>query len=215
MRTYGGAVAVSQGANSGTATAAATETPFNERKVARFVEKDQIGKYAATLVGDGETIFVDGGTTTECMVPYLLDKRITIVTYGLNIISRLSSSSTVTVIAVGGVINNFTQTFGGTFALNNLQSYNIRFDKTFLAASGVSLKAGVTNASLEEIPIKRKATEVGQQNILLVDCSKIGVTRAGLIAPLTDIHLLITGKAAAVAEIGAIRQQGVEVKQIG
>lgn len=214
MRTYGGAVAVNYSGNNGAVNGAATETPFSERKVAHFAEKDCIGKYAAALVCEGETIFIDGGTTTECMVPYLLEKRITVVTYGLNIISRFGSSAIVTVIAVGGVINNFSQTFGGTFALNNLQSYNIRFDKTFLAASGVSVKAGVTNASLEEIPIKRKAVEVGQQNILLADSSKIGVTRAGLIAPLHDIHLLITGKTASIDELVAFRQQGIEVKLI-
>ncbi|MCB0061797.1 MAG: DeoR/GlpR transcriptional regulator, partial [Caldilineaceae bacterium] len=150
MRTYGGAIAVSPIGSNGLTT----ETPFSERKVANFAEKDRIGKEAAGLVCEGETIFVDGGTTTECMVPYLLDKRITVITYGLNIMHRLSASPTVTVIAVGGAINTYSQTFVGSFALNNLQSYNIHFDRTFLAASGVSVKAGVTNASLEEIPIK-------------------------------------------------------------
>ena len=57
--TYGGAVALN-GIN--------IETPFNERKVANFDEKDRIGKVAAALIQDGETIFVDGGTTTECMI---------------------------------------------------------------------------------------------------------------------------------------------------
>ena len=204
-RTYGGAVAL----NGPTA-----EAPFNERQVANFDEKDCIGSIAAQLVEDGETIFVDGGTTTECLVPYLLEKRITVVTYGLNIMNRLSASSTVTVIAVGGIVNSISQTFGGTFALANLQSYNIRFDKTFMAASGVSVSAGVTNATLEEIPIKRKAIEVGQQNILLADSSKIGVIRAGLIAPLYDIHLLLTGAAAVQSEIEAMRKTGLVVKLV-
>ncbi|MEZ4680136.1 MAG: DeoR/GlpR family DNA-binding transcription regulator [Caldilineaceae bacterium] len=91
-RTYGGAVAVNGHA--------LVEPPFCERKVANFEEKDRIGRAAAQLVDNGETIFVDGGTTTECMVPYLLDKQITVVTYGLNIMNRLSASTTVTVIAV-------------------------------------------------------------------------------------------------------------------
>jgi DeoR family fructose operon transcriptional repressor len=200
-RTYGGALALN-----GTAT----ETPFNERKVANFEEKDRIGRVAAGLIQEGETIFIDGGTTTECMIPYLLDKRITVVTYGLNIVNRLSNSH-VTVIASGGTLHQPSLTFNGVFALSNLQSYNIRFDKTFMAASGVSILAGVTNASLEEIPIKRKAIEAGQQNILLVDASKIGVIRAGLIAPLTEIHHVITGGTALPQEIDRLRVSGLAV----
>ncbi|MEZ4680137.1 MAG: hypothetical protein R2932_38550 [Caldilineaceae bacterium] len=94
----------------------------------------------------------------------------------------------------------------------NLQNYNIRFDKTFMAASGAAVAAGVTNASLEEIPIKRKAIEVGQQNILLVDTS-IGVIRAGLIAPLCEIHQLITGAAAPKEEI-VLCATGLSVKLV-
>ncbi len=201
-RTYGGAVALN---------GSAVETPFTERQVANFAEKDAISKAAVSCIEEGETIFIDGGTTTECMVPYLLDKRITVVTYGLNIMDRLSVSTSVTVIAVGGTVNNHARTFGGIFALSNLQSYNIRFDKTFMAASGVSATAGVTNAGLEEIPIKRKAIEVGQQNILLADATKVGVIRAGLIAPLTQIHSLITGARAPEQEIIAMRKQGLAI----
>lgn len=204
-RTYGGAVAVN---------GIATETPFDERQVSNFEEKDRIGKAAAKLIEEGETIFIDGGTTTECMLPYLMNKRITVVTYGLNIVNRLSSSHTVTVISSGGSLHQPSLTFNGVFALHNLQSYNIRYDKTFMAASGVSLAAGVTNASLEEIQIKRKAIEVGQYNVLLVDASKIGVIRAGLIAPLSDIQRLISGEEAASEEIAAMRTAGVCVELV-
>ncbi|MCB0106149.1 MAG: DeoR/GlpR transcriptional regulator [Caldilineaceae bacterium] len=204
-RTYGGAVALS---------GAATETPFTERQVSNFDEKDRIGKAAAQLVEEGETIFIDGGTTTECMIPYLMGKRITVVTYGLNIVNRLSSSYAVTVIASGGALHQPSLTFNGVFALNNLQNYNIRYDKTFMAASGVSLTAGVTNASLEEIPIKRKAIEVGQHNVLLVDASKIGVIRAGLIAPLTDIQQIISSEDAPCEEIVAMRNAGVAISLV-
>jgi len=200
-RTYGGAVALN---------GHSSETPFNERKVANFEEKDRIGKVAASLIEEGETIFIDGGTTTECILPYLLEKRITVVTYGLNIVNRLSSSN-VTVIASGGALHQPSLTFNGVFALNNLQSYNIRFDKTFMAASGVSMQAGITNASLEEIPIKRKAIEAGQYNILLVDTTKIGVIRAGLIAPLTEIQQVITGSNAPRQEIDAMQAGGIAV----
>lgn len=205
-RTYGGAVALSGATNSGVG-----ETPFAERQVANFAEKDRIGRAAAQLIAEGETVFIDGGTTTECMLPYLADKHVTVVTYGLNIINRLSANPSVTLIAIGGALHRYSLTFSGVLALTSLQAYNIHFDKAFLAASGVSAHAGITNASLEEIPIKRKAVEAGQQNILLVDASKIGVVRAGLIAPLCAVAHLITGPTAPVKELDAIRAIGVTV----
>ena len=204
-RTYGGAVALNGNSS---------ETPFNERKVANFAEKDRIGAVAAHHVTNGDTIFIDGGTTTECMLPYLADKRITVVTYGLNIINRLSTNSHVTLIAIGGALHKESLTFNGVLALANIQTYNIRFDKTFMAASGVAALTGVTNAGLEEVSIKRKAIEAGQQNILLADASKIGVIRAGFIASLCEISRLITGIHADSDELANIRALGLALELV-
>ncbi len=204
-RTYGGAVLIH---------GAGGETPFSERQVANFAEKDQIGKAAAKLVTEGDTIFIDGGTTSECMLPYLADKRITVVTYGLNIINRLSLNHNITLIAIGGTLHADSLTFSGMLALHSIHAYNIHFDKAFLAASGVSAVAGITNASLEEIPIKRKALEAGQQNILLADASKIGVIRAGFIAPLYEINRLITGIHADGNELTRMRDLGLVLELV-
>lgn len=201
-RTYGGAVALN---------GLSGEAPFTERQVANFIEKDRIGRAAAQLIKEGETIFIDGGTTTECMLPYLVDKRVTVVTYGLNIINRLSLNPHITLIAIGGALHRHSLTFSGVLALTSLDAYNIRYDKTFMAASGVSASAGITNASLEEIPIKRKALETGQQNILLVDGSKVGAIRAGAIAPLRAIARLVTDCGAPADELEAVRALGVIV----
>jgi DeoR/GlpR family transcriptional regulator of sugar metabolism len=207
-RTYGGAVALTGAINHSIG-----EKPFAERQVANFAEKERIGRAAAKLVEEGETIFVDGGTTTERMLPHLVDKRITVVTYGLNIINRLSVNANITLIAIGGAFHRYSQTFSGVLALSSVHAFNIHFDKAFIAASGVSA-AGITNASLEEIPIKRKAIEAGQLNILLVDSSKIGVTRAGCIAPFCEVHRLITGVGAPPNELEIVRALGLVVEQV-
>lgn len=207
-RTYGGAVALNGNSHNG------GEAPFVERQVVNYAEKDRIGRVAAQYIQEGETIFIDGGTTTECMLPYLPDKHITVVTYGLNIINRLSAHQHVTLIAIGGALHRHSLTFSGVLALNSIDAYHIRYDKTFMAASGVSAVAGITNASLEEIPIKRKALEAGQQNLLLVDASKIGAIRAGLIAPLQAAARIVTGQNASPTEVEAIRALGVSVEVV-
>lgn len=221
QRTYGGAM-IPSGPSS--------EPPFSVRVVSHHEEKERIGKAAAALVQPGDTIFIDGGTTTHCMVGYLAplsadrgngaqrlerseakEGRITVVTYGLNIVQRLLDREDVTVILVGGILHPPTQTFGGIFASASLDAFNIRFDKAFMAASGVSAEAGVTNAGFEEILIKRWAIRNAQQTILLADSSKIGVSSAGVIAAAVQLQRLITTHEAPMAEIEALRGRGVIV----
>jgi DeoR/GlpR family transcriptional regulator of sugar metabolism len=221
QRTYGGAIVP---------TGSSSEPPFSVRVVSRHDEKDRIGKAAALLVQPGDTIFIDGGTTTHCMVSYLSpaaaersngaqrperseakDGRITVVTYGLNIVQRLLDQEGITVILVGGILHAPTQTFGGVFASASLDAFNIRFDKAFMAASGVSSEAGITNAGFEEILIKRWAIRSARETILLADSSKIGVISAGVIAPIEQLQRLITTTEAPVQEIESLRRRGVIV----
>jgi DeoR/GlpR family transcriptional regulator of sugar metabolism len=203
QRTYGGALKLNS---------TSSEMPFSMREVSHREEKTRIGEFAAQLVQPGETIFVDGGTTTECMLPYLADRpNLTVVTYGLNIAARLAGYEQITVIVIGGTLHHRSLTTGGILALESLHTYGMRFHHTFLAASGISVEGGITNASFEEIPMKRRAIEVAQQTILLVDSSKVGVVAAGLIAPVQKIHRLITDVKAPAQEVERLRQLGVIV----
>ncbi|GAB4557277.1 MAG: DeoR/GlpR family DNA-binding transcription regulator [Anaerolineae bacterium] len=202
-RTYGGAVQMD---------AENDERPFSVREVSHREEKTRIGRFAASLLRPGETVFVDGGTTTECMLPFLPDHmRLTIVTYGLNIAARLAGRESLTVIVIGGTLHHRSLTISGVLAMESFHSYRMHFDRAFLACSGVSAEGGVTNASFEEIPMKRKAIESAREVILLADSSKVGVVAAGLIAPITKIDRIITDRAAPEAEVGALRRLGVEV----
>lgn len=202
-RTYGGAV---------TSPLNEYEAPFSERSVSHRDEKDRIGQAAAGLVKPGEMIIVDGGTTTECMARYLREiAEVTVVTFGANIVNALAGVELVTVIGIGGVLQHRTLIFGGVLALDALEVYNMRFDKAFLAATGISAEDGITNFGFEEIPLKRKAIEYAVEVILLADSSKVGTRATGFIAPVGRIHRLITDAGAPSGQIEALRNMGVIV----
>lgn len=205
-RTYGGAIGL--GGNT-------DETPYSERAIAQFEEKERIGRAAARLVQPGDTIFVDGGTTSECMLAQLPQEfRFTLVTYGLNIVQRLVDRDNITTILIGGILHGPSLTFGGVFANDSFECYNLRFDKAFLAASGVSAEAGITNAGFEEIPIKRRALRSARENILLADATKFGLIAAGVIAPIDSLSRLITTRDAPEAELERIRKKGIVVELV-
>ena len=203
QRTYGGAVNCS---------APSSEAPFSVRKVTHREEKARIGRAAAQLVCPGDILFVDGGTTTECMLPHLANKtEITVVTYGLNIAIRLAGYEHIQVILLGGTLHHRSLTIGGIQAYESLRSHRMRFHRAFLAASGVSAEGGVTNASFEEIPMKRGAIETAGETILLADSSKVGVIAPWLIVSADRIHRLITDAGASEAEVERLRRMGVAV----
>jgi len=205
-RTYGGAV---------TATLQETEASFNERSISRQPEKDRIGRAAARLIKPGESIIIDGGTTTECMARYLPEVApVTVVTFGLNIVMTLAGQEKLMVISVGGMLDHRSLTFGGVLAVDALQTYNIRFDKAFIAASGISAEGGLTNVGFEEIPMKRKAIELSREVILLADSSKVGVNAVGFVAPAAKLHRLITDNAALPEEVAELRQLGVVIELV-
>jgi DeoR family transcriptional regulator of aga operon len=210
VRAYGGAV--TQPARE---APAAREAPFAERETARREEKERIGAYAATLVRPGETLILDGGTTCECLARHLREiPNLTVVTFGMNILAALTGAERVTVIGVGGLLDHRTQMFGGVLALDALAAYNLRFDKAFIAATGVSAESGVTNYGFEEIPLKRRAIDLSRETILLADASKVGAHAAGFIAPLERIHRLVTCCAVAEEQVAALRAAGMVIELV-
>ncbi len=202
-RTYGGAKAP---------LLSAQELPLAERRVSQANAKRRIGRAAATLIAPGDTMFLDGGTTVECLVPHLRAMAgLTVVTFGLNVLARLAGCKGITVIVIGGELDHRTLTMGGALAYEFLRTHGMRFDRAFLAASGVSAAAGVTNASLDEIPLKRIAMDSARETVLLVDGTKIGRDAVAQIAPIERINLLVTDSAAPKDEVRRLRQLGVRI----
>ena len=80
------------------------EAPFETRRIERSEEKRRIAKAAAELCEDGETIFVDGGSTTYRMVEFLRNRMLTIVTNSFAIAEELLMSRDITVIIPGGIV---------------------------------------------------------------------------------------------------------------
>jgi DeoR/GlpR family transcriptional regulator of sugar metabolism len=182
-----------------------SEPPFEIRETLHSREKDRIACVAAELILDGDIIFIDGGTTTQFIVPYLSTKKnVTVVTCGLNVAYELNRLENITTFVVGGELHKDSHSISGALAVAMLDIYKFRFSKAFIAASAVSAEHGVTNRLLDRIQLKRKAMEISQQSIVLADGSKIGTVALGQIAPITDISTLVTGTSAPEQEM-AIR----------
>ncbi len=166
----------------------AEELSIFEKASINLLGKRQIAQKAAELVKDGDCIFLDAGTTTFQMIPYLENKQITVVTNGFAHIQSLMERGVTTYI-VGGFMKNKTGAIIGSKASQSLLEYN--FDKAFIGANGVHLKSGYTTPDPEEASVKSLAIKLANEAFILADSSKINEVTFAKIAPLQSAALMI------------------------
>lgn len=165
--------------------------PFESREIKNQTEKKQIAKLASDLVDDDNVIFIDSGTTTKHMIPFLANKRnITIITSNIHAIIASIPYPNLNVISTGGVLHRGTNSLTGTEVTAFLKNYNI--EKAFLASTGISLSKGVTNISPLESEIKKYLIQNSTRTALLVDHTKINVASLMTYGKLEDFNYFIT-----------------------
>ncbi|KEI15471.1 DeoR/GlpR family DNA-binding transcription regulator [Clostridium haemolyticum] len=167
--------------------------PFEQREVTHKDEKYLIAKYASKLVEDNDIIFIDSGTTTVHMIPFLTDrKNLTIITNNLNILLKALPYSNVDILSTGGTLFRETNSLIGVEASNFLKNYNI--SKAFMATTGFSIDKGVTNSSNFEYEVKKTVVENSSNVILLADHSKLDTASLKTYCKLEDITYFITDR---------------------
>ncbi|MEH7437030.1 DeoR/GlpR family DNA-binding transcription regulator [Neobacillus drentensis] len=158
------------------------EPSMIEKSSKNLQEKRQIAKYAAGLVEEGDTIYLDAGTTVREMIEFLPDKNIVVVTNGLMHLSPLLNKGISTYL-IGGLIKPNTNAFIGRGALASLDLY--RFDKCFMGINGIHPQLGFTTPDQEEAMVKQKAISLSRETYILADNTKFAEISFAKIA---DIH---------------------------
>lgn len=145
------------------------ELAVTEKTLKNVQEKKEIAALAASLVKDGDTIFLDAGTTTLYMIPFLKDKQVQIVTNAVQHASLLTDQHN-KVVLIGGVLKATTKAVVGAIATEQLSQY--RFTKSFLGINGIDLEYGLTTPDPEEAAVKKQAMANSDNVYVLADKSK-------------------------------------------
>lgn len=153
---------------------------FTEEKVA-------IARYAASLINDGDFIFIDAGTTTEKMIEFLADKNVTYVTNAFVHAKKLAQKG-FKVFIPAGEIKNKTEAIVGAECVSSLQSYN--FSKSFIGANGISLSAGITTPDRNEASVKSSVVQNSQTAYILADHSKFEQIASVTFAQLGRVNII-------------------------
>ena len=123
--------------------------PYASRESKFKTEKERIGRLAASLVNEGESVALDVGTTTFEVARHLADKKnLTVITPSFRIASLLLEHGGIRIILTGGILRPGELSMVGHLAERALKEFFV--DKLFLGAGGIDLKAGVTEYNLED-----------------------------------------------------------------
>lgn len=163
------------------------EPSMNEKSSKNLQEKQQIAKYAATLVEDGDSIYLDAGSTTFEMIKYLQNRNIVIVTNGLLHLGALLEQEIPTYM-IGGYAKSTTKAIIGSGALASLEQY--RFDKCFLGVNGIHPLLGYTTPDQEEANVKRKAINLSRETFVLADETKFSEVAFAKVADLHESSII-------------------------
>lgn len=162
-------------------------------RIQRLEEKQRIARKAVSLIESGDIIIIDAGSTGELIATYLPDNiPLTIICSALNIASIVSSKPNCSLIVTGGYYHRSSMVLESNEGLNLLKQN--RANKTFITASGVSLKLGVTCSNFFERTTKQTALKAAITKILVADSSKFGMVKTGHFADIDDFDIIITDK---------------------
>lgn len=184
-RVYGGAVKTKNPAN---------ELPAIIRKHTNLAQKNLIAEKALKFISEGESIFLDASTTTLALAKKLSGTHIgiTVITNGLDIINELKDNPLIKTICSGGELQTTTFSFIGPTSEDYLK--NFFADKSFISASGLTLKSGITVENSIQASIKKIMITNSLQKIFLVDSSKFDNLALTRVCDLKEVDVIVTDK---------------------
>ena len=206
-RTYGGAVRWPQ------APAEPMVVAREKRQMLATAQKAAIARYAAReLVGDGDSIVIEGSTTVTGMVSHITDRRdLTVVTNSLYTAEELRRRmpASATLLCAGGIIRPESSTFVGPVAERFFRELHVK--RLFLSATGLTLQGGITDPQMLETQVKRAMIESAAEVIVMLDSTKFGARSLTRVLDFSEITLLITDEGAPAEILQGLRDRGVQI----
>lgn len=166
------------------------ERSFFERLEKMSHAKRSIGRAAAALIRDGESVVLDSGTTTLYVARELRARRnVVVFTFSLSVLEELTSAEQIRVELTGGVYRASSHDLIGHAVAKSLTS--IYADTVIFGAAAVSFKRGVM---VHDPDAQREMLQAGKRKVLVVDSSKIGTDATYRLCGIEDCDLVLTDK---------------------
>lgn len=164
---------------------------IKDKQLYNYKEKRVIGKLAASLIKDDETILLDSGTTTFEIAKNLHSfQRLTIITNAINIALELLKYNRFSVILLGGHLRETSQSTVGPIAASTLKLFYC--DKLFLGVDSFNIDKGVSTPNIEEANINQTMMSMTKETIAVFDSSKFNKRSFAFISSVDKINAVVT-----------------------
>jgi DeoR family fructose operon transcriptional repressor len=183
---------------------------LEDRVTKAALEKEAIGRATAALLEEGDTVLLDGGTTTLEVARCLpgLGRSLQVVTNSLPIAQLLASCPSVDLILIGGYIYPRTGVALGPLAIATMQG--IRVQKSVLGAGGI-VAEGIYNSNLLLVETERQMMSCGQETIIVADNSKFGRLALARLCGLDEVQHLVVDSGVGDDERAMVERAGVTI----
>ena len=161
---------------------------FERRQAQQWDKKKQIALAAASLIEDGDTLLLDGGSTTYELGQLLVGRPLQVVTNSLPVANLFTSSPNADLILIGGYVHARTGVCLGPYADQMLAALNVR--RAVVSVAGVD-EAGYFNSNLLLVETERVMIEAADEVIVVADSTKFGRQSLALLSELSEIDYLV------------------------
>ena len=183
-RSHGGAIPFKSSAE---------ESAFAIREQENTAAKRQIANLAFKLLKNGDSVFLDSSSTVGFVIPLFNNlKYLSVTTIGLRNALLLSQTNSAKIYIAGGQIHNHSNSITGTDTMDYIS--RIHADVSLISCTGADLKAGFTDADIEQSKLKRQMRKNSDVVAMLCDSTKFGKTFMCTDFDFNEIDYLITDK---------------------
>jgi DeoR family fructose operon transcriptional repressor len=165
---------------------------FDRRQAAQLEQKRQIALAAATLIEEGDTILLDGGSTTYELARLLVERALQVVTNSLPVANLFTASDRSDLVLIGGYVHTRTGVSLGPYANAMVANLNVR--RAVLSVSGITHK-GYYNSNLLLVETEQAMMAAADEVIVVADSSKFGHASLALLCGLSDVDVLVVDRA--------------------
>lgn len=175
-----------------------------------YENKILIARQAASLIAEGETIFIESGSINALLAKELVARtNVTVVTTNVFIARQLRKSKGAQVILMGGLYQYESESIVGQLTKACIDSVN--FGKAFIGIDGFSPEAGFTSRDMMRAEIAAEIVKKSREAFVLTDSSKFGKSELTTLCPVQEIDCLITDAGIPAAHKGFLEAKGVKV----
>jgi DeoR family transcriptional regulator of aga operon/DeoR family fructose operon transcriptional repressor len=186
------------------------EPEYYIRAIFNKAEKEAIGKVAAAMVKDGETLAMDVGSTILGVAKHLKENQhLTVVTNWIPIVNELVRKRGVRIFLLGGFIRKEELSIVGDAIKEQLTQFKI--DKCFLGVSAISDDNMLLDYDLGEVEVKRAWIAAAKETIVVANSSKFGKVAPVKIAPISSVTHILTDAKISEMKKSELEREGVTV----